>query len=468
VPPFRPGSTRPGPTVLVAAALASAAGGAFASIAAAAGPAAVPQGGALRAVPETRGSGPRQRIVTRLDVIAPDGTRRRLATVRRAGLGARPSLAPDGRSFVVAREDGRIVVVSVRDGRTRVLTPPDLPDQPAATVPGQWPIGPGGWTAATGSATIRWASNDAFVVGRLLVRDMDGPAPARATTRAVRCTLRPARCSTAGPSAPADLFPLRGGRLVRLDGPVTGGSDDGNGTHGGFSAAKQRSILEQARRRVAMTAASVVAPGGRQRVLRALTGTGRTGVVSFESQAVAGAAGVLVRRTSTRVGPDRSAIPDGPAVSVATRILRPWLITPGGRVRTFGRRLGVDPIGTLPDGRWIMPTRDVGAGRGADAPEPELALLDARGRVRGLPVAGRPLTPVRLALEAGLPDSFAVGARFDSVLSRGGDLVVTLSDSGSEGIFFSPPDRAVVRVPLDGSTPARTLDHEAGASYAVR
>jgi hypothetical protein len=409
------------------------------------------------------------RFVTRLDVVAPDGTRRRLPTLRGAGMGARPSLAPDGRSFAVVREDGRIAVVAVRDGRTRLLTPPGLPARlatPGSPRPG---ADRGGWTAATGSATIRWAASGAsFVVGRLLVRETASPSPGAPTTRAVVCTLRPARCTTAGRAAPADLIPLGRGRLLRLDGPVTGGSDDGNGTHGGFSAARERSILEQARRLLVVTAASVVQSDGRTRVLHAVTGRGRTGVVSFESEASVSRAGVLVRRTRTRVGPDRSAFRDGPAVSVSTRALRPWLVTPGGRVRTVGRRLGVDPIGSLPDGGWIMPTRDVGPGRTAEAPEPELAVLDARGRVRGLRVGGRPLTPVRLAVEAGLPDPFAVGARFDSVLVRDGDLVVTLSDSGSGGVVFFPADRAVVRVPLDGSTPARTVDHQAGATYAVR
>ncbi|WP_022929741.1 hypothetical protein [Patulibacter americanus] len=441
---------------------------AVASPAVAAKPAAVPAGGVLRAVTESRGSGPRQQAVTRLDIIAPDGTRRWLATLPGPGTDAQTGLAPDGRTFASARGDGRIFVVSVRDGRIRLLTPPGLPARPVSPGSNRRHVGRGGWTAETGSTTIRWApSGSAFVVSRLLVRENASPSPGGATTRAVVCTLRPARCTSAGPAAPAELIPLGRGRLLRLDGPVTRGGDDENGTHSGFGVAEERSILEQARRLV-VTAASVVPPRGRLRVLRAVTGRGRTGVVSFASQPSSGPAGVLVRRTRTRVGPVRSEPSDGPAVSVSTRALRPWLVTPGGRVRTFGRRLGVDPIGSLPDGRWIMPTRDVGPGRTAEAPEPELAVLDARGRVRGLPVGGRPLTPVRLALEAGLPDPFAVGARFDSVLVRGGDLVVTLSDWGSGGIVFAPSDRAVVRVPLDGSAPARTLDHKTGASYAVR
>jgi hypothetical protein len=415
-------------------------------------------------VPETRGSGRRQRVVSRVDVVAPDGALRRLPTLRETGLDGQPGLAPDGRSFALARRDGRIAVVAVRDGRLRLLTPPDLPDLSAAR-------GRNGWTAANGTETIRWApSGRSFTVARLLSRSTYGLLP-RTVTRSVSCTLRPARCSTAGPEAPADLVPLSRDRLLRLDGPLTWSSDDGSASTSGFSAAGRRSILRQARRPV-VTAAGAVDPGGRTRVLRAVVSTGRRGIVSFESQAFPGGAGVLVRRTRTRVGPDRpdeiGGVSDGPSLLVATRTLRPWLVSPTGRVTTFPRSLGVDPIGTLPDGRWIMPVRAVGPARNSDEPEPGLAALDARGRVQALPVGGRPVTPVRLALEAGLPDAFAVGARFEAALVRGQQLVVTLAFSGTGGIFFGPPDRAVVRIPLDGSAPARTLDHEDGATYVVR
>lgn len=483
--PFRPGSTRPGPAVLVAVALTGAAGLALvpAGAATAAGPvapadgavpagaptesaalSAVPAGGALRMVPETRGSGRRQRLVTRVDVVAPDGAQRRLPTLRDTGLDVQPGLAPDGRSFAVVRQDGRIAVVAVRDGRVRLLTPPDLPDLSAAR-------GPNGWSAGAGAETIRWApSGRSFTVARLLSRGSSGLLP-RTVTRSVSCTLRTARCSTAGPGAPADLVPLSRGGLLRLDGPLTWNSDDGSSSTSGFSAAGRRSILKQARRPV-VTAASAVGAGGDTRVLRSVISTGRRGVVSFESQAFPGGAGVLVRRTRTRVSPDRpddgSGLSDEPSLLVSTRTLRPWLVSPAGRVRTFGRSLGVDPIGTLPDGRWIMPVRAVGPARNSEEPEPELAALDARGRVQGLPVGGRPVTPVRLALEAGLPDPFAVGARFDAAVVRGRELVVTLAYSGAGGIVFGPPDRAVVRIALDGSAPARTIDQEDGATYVVR
>ncbi|MEV4420291.1 hypothetical protein AB0L40_09995 [Patulibacter sp. NPDC049589] len=422
----------------------------------------------VRLVPESRGRGKAQRIVTRIDAFSAGGVRRHVRTVRDGGLVPQPAVSPDRRRVAFARADGRIAIVTLRDGALRLLRPPGLP-RPR---PERGDVDRSRWAVAPG-AGVSWSPDGRVVVAHALVqRDPDRWASTLGEVRSVACTVASGRCTTAGRGAPSDLLPLAGGRTLRLDGPSPSDDRDGGSSYQLDGVRQQRLVLAR-RRDPVRTAASVSASptgSGRLRVLRAIRSDAKAGIVALGSR-VSGPAGVLVRRNATRLGPprDQEGIPSsGPAIDLRSRVLAPWLVSPTGHLSTLPLRLAVTPIGTLPDGRWLVPTSEVRASSRFGPPEPGLATLDRRGRVRALLVGGRPVTPVRLALDAGLPDPFAAGAGFLAAWPAGDDLLVALQDSGYGGTVFFLGDSALVRIPLDGRTPPRLVDHEGGASYDAR
>lgn len=422
---------------------------------------------AVRLVAGSRGPAQRGRRVTHVDVLAADGTRRRVRSVGPGALEASPALDPAGRRVAFALQDGRIAVVDLADGALRVLRPPGLPREPA----GSGDLSR--WTVVAG-ADLAWTTDGRRVLARgITSRLREGRwASALAEYRSVACVVASRRCTTAGAGAASDLLPLPGGRLLRLDGPNGTGRGSERATYGLQSLRQQRSILRTRDRPVRTSAAlDPGAAGGRTaRVLRTVLGSGATGVVGLGGRA-AGPAGAIVLRTSTRFSPQRSDPgfpPDGdPGVQVVSRVLRPWVVSPAGRLRTMPLPLAVPPIGSLRDGRWILPSAEARDRPGAGAPEPGLATLDARGRVSDVRAGGRPLTPVGIALDAGLPDTFAVGAEFVAAWPAGDDLLVELRDGGGPGVLVFPGDGALVRVPLDGAA-VRLVDRTEGATYDVR
>ena len=424
---------------------------------------------AVALVPEFRGRGKARRLVTRVDAFSSDGTRRRVRTVPGGGFVPQPSVSPDRRRVAFALADGRIAVVVLRGGALRRLRPPGLPRPRPADAPSDRSR----WTVVDGASTS-WSPDGRVVVAHALVRrEPDRWGSTLVETRSVACVVASGRCTTAGAGAPADLVPLAGGRTLRLDGPSADDDDrDGRSTLQLDTARERRTVLADGRRAV-RAAASVVASStgeGRRRVLRALVSTTRDGAVALGAP-VAGPAGVLIRRSSTRLGPPRpqDGFPtDRRDLEIRSRVLAPWIVSAAGRLRTLPARLGISPIGSLADGRWLVPTAQVGPREGLDTPEPGLATLDRRGRAAPVLVGGRPVTPVRLALDAGLPDTFAAGANLVAAWPAGGDLLVELRDTGYGGGFFFPGDGALVRLPLDGTTPPRIVDHRGGASYDVR
>lgn len=422
---------------------------------------------AVRLVPETRGRGKAQRLVTRLDAFSADGVRRRVRTIGRGGLFAAPALSPDGRRVAFARPDGRIAVVAVGDGALRTLRPPGLPRPRPA---GDEDVTR--WFVVEGAA-VSWSPDGRVLVAHGLVRrNPERWVSSLSQARTVACVVATGRCTTAGPGAPADLLPLRGDRALRLDGPDATDDRESDATNQLPSTRLERLVLRHRTDpvRTAASLATTSTGGRRTSVLRSVRSTGRRGIVTFGGRA-SGPAGVLLRRTSVAFRPQtpNEGFPvDDPGVRIRARVLTPWVVTPTGRLRTLPLRLAVTPIGALADGRWILGSPEARPTRDNATPEPGLTTLDARGRTALLRVGGRPVTPVRLALESGLPDTFAVGAGIVTATPVGDDLLVELQDSGSGGTFFFPADAALVRVPLDGSAPARLIDHEGAASYAVR
>jgi len=471
-PPARASAVAPGPAITTPAALRSVAGDAPSPVHPAASTSTAAPGPVLlvRLVPESRGKGKRQRILTRIDVFSSDGVRRRVRTVGRGGLFTQPALSPDGRRVAFARADGRIAIVGLRDGALRLLRPPGLPAPRPAS---EEEAGDRSHWAVAENAGTSWSPDGRTVIAHGLVqREPRRWVSTLGETRSVACTVSTGRCTTAGAGAPADLLPLSGGRTLRLDGPAPSSRSDGTTSYGLDSARQERLALRLGRDpvRTAASVASTPTGVGPRRVLRVVRSSARTGVVAL-GERVTGPAGALIQRRSVRIGPDRSdsgLSSDDPTVAVTTRTLTPWIVSPAGRLSTLPLRLGAAPIGSLSDGRWLLPTTQVGVSGSFDPPEPGLATLDRRGRVRPFLVGGRAVTPVRLALDAGLPDTFAAGADLVSAWVAGDDLLVGLQDTGYDGAIFFPGDSAIVRLPLDGSTPPRLLDHQGGATYDAR
>lgn len=414
--------------------------------------------------------------VTRVDLVGADGAVRHVADVRNEGEIPAPTVSPDGTHVAFARPGASIAVVRLRDGRVRILTPPDRPETATHADARTAGVPDADWAGMEG-VPIDWSADGRTLVAHGLLRR----APVRwlgalHETRTVRCDVARERCSTAGRAAPSELGLLASGRTVRLDAPSSapvaraaeGSTDLG-------ASPEEEAVALGARDRPVRSRVSVARPGadaGRPLRTGPARGTARGGVVAYEASTV-GASGVLLRPTRValrRVEPS----PSRAVLAVLVDRTRPWLVTPAGRLQRLPRRVA-SPIGTLPDGRWLQSSVSPDLGG-----EPQLTTVDRRGEVRPLLVAGRPVTPVRLTLEAGLSDTFAVSARVQAAWPAGeGAVAVALENPGEDlfanvtsidGIPVAQPamERALVVLPLDGAAPARLIDHTVGASYAAR
>jgi hypothetical protein len=440
------------------------------------GPAAPAEATLVRLTGDVIGRGRTAISATKVALVGTDGAVRHVATVRNDGEIPAPAVSPDGTHVAFTRPGASIAVVRLRDGRVRILTPPDRPatatraDARTAGVPDE------DWAGMEG-VPVDWSADGRTLVAHGLLRR----APVRwlgalHETRTVRCDVVRGRCSTAGRGAASDLGLLASGRTVRLDAPSSApvARAAEGGTNVEASTAARAAVLgardRPVRSRVSLARAGTDA--GRPLRTGPARGTAGGGIRAYETGTV-GTAGVLLRPTRVAL---RSARP-GTSRTVLEAVVhrtRPWLVTPAGRLQRLPRRVG-RPIGALPDGRWLQSSAspDVGG-------EPQLTTVDRRGAVRPLLVAGRPVTPVRLTLEAGLPDTFAVYARVQAAWPAGeGAVAVALENPGEDllanvtsidGIPVAQPamERALVVVRLDGAAPARLIDHTIGASYAAR
>jgi len=125
------------------------------------------------------------------------------------------------------------------------------------------------------------------------------------------------------------------------------------------------------------------------------------GVLCVHLPAVAGPAGVLIRRSITqdRVGPM------GGYAGADTTMLGPWLVAPDGEVKELPFEMAVAALCELPDGRWLLPGRDP---LWWDSYEEPLSALSPDGTTEELLVGGVPLTTRRL-VEALAPDWLTAG-----------------------------------------------------------
>jgi hypothetical protein len=417
--------------------------------------------GVVRISSDTVGHGRAKRPVLRIVVL---GERPRTITVPGGDVVGEPAFDPSGRRLALLRDDLRPVVVPLEGGRPVVLRRPRAPRLPSASR-----FRPGAWTL-TWRARVTWAPDGrGFSVQAAIERDPPRFAGQLSETRATFCRVDRRRCTSLLDGAATDLVPLRGGGRLRIDAPVDR-NEPSRRLPNQLGRRDQRRIERSLRD--PLTTALAIETHGRPRSLVGSRGSMLRGALTVVSPAVTGPAGTLVLRARTARRPGFSEGIGDPVVFSTTDRLAPWLVTPGGRLRTVPLRLGVEPVGTLGDGRFVLGTGDARAtpNRRPDEPSTTITTLDRRGRLAPLLVGGRPLSPLALAVDAGLPDTFAAGATtFRATADADGRaLLVVLADGGSGDTFFAPPDFAVVRVPLDGSGPAQLIDHAWGATYALR
>jgi len=184
-----------------------------------------------------------------------------------------------------------------------------------------------------------------------------------------------------------------------------------------------------------------------------------------------GSRGVLLRRSHVTVEAGPQAEGGGGIAHSGFEVLHPWLVTPDGTVTVLPFELGNAPIGTLPDGRFLLPCYAAMWWDGADE---ALTALSDDGSTEPLRLDGESLTPsaIARAIDPSLvvpraddydhEDAWAVaGARVQDgalvlALTRGGEpgdpwLLVALA---LDGLVCGPPRRVAA-----GRTPSETRVH---------
>ncbi len=197
-----------------------------------------------------------------------------------------------------------------------------------------------------------------------------------------------------GPS----LIPLQDGWEVRLHGAVE--VDGGHTGHGsswmglmsepGTSAEAMRAERARLDEREALVASRPIAFGltavrnGVEIPVHEERRAPAEGVTKLHWPPIVGPRGVLLRRSVETM--DRQA---GGRIRSDIEMQHPWLVTPAGAVRTLPFELGVSPLATLPDGRFLLPGADALWRDGRD--EPLHALADG-GRLEPVRLDGDPVS----------------------------------------------------------------------------
>jgi hypothetical protein len=425
--------------------------------------------------------------VSEATVLAVDGTRRALPPLRLPGApyvdAADLFASPDGR-FVAVTTSGTGGAIYVDQRISLVTTAAGGGPPRTLRVDGR------AWLKVSG-APVWSADGRELVLGavRPVLPRRDGHRRLGAS-RVVRCVAATARCTSVPGSGPRVAAPLPDGRVVGI--PVTWPARERRtpcgwrlflveGSRGSGFAAGGRcdDFLTAFLRRPVTLEARVFSPGGRSSA-RALAWTSslRRGIPRATT-AVASSTGVLIERESVdlrRVGPRsrpelESSLPAAPAVVVA----------PSGAARTVpapylasasGRRRPVAPMYALPDGSWLGSVDGHDGGRQASV----LTVTPPSGRTRAVRVAGADATPYGVARAAGVelprddvrmslagyeratnsavvvvaPIPRATAARAASgVCTVTSGCPPSAEDEDPEAI----PPGALVRVPLDGSSP---------------